>query len=280
MLSFYVVNLLIPTEPKLVELTVPSGIWRLEQFPDYGKSKAAIAEGKCAHTYYLENAIGLVPSSLADQAIDEMTPILLGASYATGLAVTVIQSTNGSEFGLMQRSEHWPRDRAIDMASPVIQTAAEFKEIVERFVAAWPNAGRSEKARLLVHHWLDALACWSLEDLYLSATTLLQIIVATEAARQGLTQLPFYPGVEAAARAMGIRVLSDDFKNMRNELIHDGQLIGHRFAGPDKTACAAVAVDVLNWIDEYIHKALNLGTVRKTRFRNIDLANLNAYSIN
>jgi hypothetical protein len=40
-------------------------------------------------------------------------------------------------------------------------------EFVERFLAAWPNAGQNKKAYLLVHHWLDALACWSLEDLYL-----------------------------------------------------------------------------------------------------------------
>jgi hypothetical protein len=278
-LSFFTVNLLIPTDPKIVELTVPSGTWKLKQYTEYEKSNAAIAEGKCAHTYYLENAIGLVPARLADQAFEELTPILLGASYATGLAVTVLKSTMGSEGSLSKRDEHWPRDRAIDMASPVIQSPEEFRDIVEKFVVAWSNVGKTEKARLLVHHWLDALACWSLEDLYLSATTFLQVIVATEAARQGPNQLRFYDGVEAAARRMGIRVLSNDFKDMRNELIHDGQLIGHRFAGPNKQACATVAADVLNWLDEYIHKALNRGNVRKTRFSKADLANLNAYSI-
>ena len=277
-MSFFVVNLLIPAEPQSMELSVPSGKWTLERFVEYEKSKAAIKEGKCAHTYYIENTIGLVPAALADQAFEELTPILLGASYATGFSVTIIQSTMGSEVSI-QRSEHWPRDRAIDMASPVIQSPDEFRDIVERFVAAWPNAGHSEKALLLVHHWLDALACWSMEDLYLSATTLQQVIVATEATRQGKRELPFYDGLEAAANRMGIRVLSPDFKNMRNELIHDGQLIGRRFAGPDKQACAVVIADVLNWLDEYIHKALGLANVRKTRFTPADLANLNAYSI-
>ncbi len=185
----------------------------------------------------------------------------------------------GSEVSILQRTEHWPRDRAIDMASPVITSSDEFRELVERFVAAWFTTGRSEKALLVVHHWLDALACWSMEDLYLSATTLQQIIVATEATLQCKQELPFYSGLEAAANRKGIRVLSPDFKNMRNELIHDGQLIGRRFAGPDKPACAAVVADVLNWLDEYIHAALGLGRVRRTRFTPGDLANLNAYSI-
>ena len=66
---------------------------------------------------------------------------------------------------------------------------------------------------------------------------------------------------------------------MRNELIHDGQRIGHRFRGPDKAACAAVVVDVLNWLDEYMHAALALGARGKIRFANADFANLNAYSI-
>ena len=60
---------------------------------------------------------------------------------------------------------------------------------------------------------------------------------------------------------------------------HDGQLIGHRFAGPDKAACAHVVVDVLNWLDEYIHAALALGARRKIRFTDADLVNHNAYSI-
>jgi hypothetical protein len=141
--------------------------------------------------------------------------------------------------------------------------------LVERFVRAWPGAGQTEKALLLVHHWLDALACWSMEDRYLRATTLLQIIVATEAMRQGKPELRFYPGVTAAAHRIGIRVLSNDFKNMRNELIHDGRLIGTRFPGPDKDACAGVLADLLNWFDEYMHTALSLWPAPKESFQQV-----------
>ena len=165
----------------------------------------------------------------------------------------------------------------IDQASPVVNTRDEFKNLVEHFVAVYRNDGRTEKALLLVHHWLDALACWSLEDLYLSATTLLQIIVATEATLQG-SDLRYYDGVTAAANRKGIRVLSSDFRDMRNELIHDGQLIGRRFLH-NKATCDDVAADVLNWFDEYLHKALQLGPVARTRFSGQDFRNLNAYSI-
>jgi hypothetical protein len=217
-------------------------------------------------------------TALVRAAYDEITPILLAASYFTALSVTVQRSTQGSEIPILQPSQHWPRARSVDRSSPVFVSAAEFSSLVELFVRAWSQAGQIEKARLLVHHWLDSLACWSMEDLYLSATTLLQIVVATEASRQGKTDLPFYPGVSDAAKRMGIRILSDDFKNMRNELIHDGQLIGRRFAGP-REACVEVVADVLNWFDEYLHAGLGLGAPRKTRFAKADFINLNAYSI-
>jgi hypothetical protein len=52
------------------------------------------------------------------------------------------------------------------------------------------------------------------KDLYLSATTWSQIIVATEADRQGKKDLPYFEGIEASANRMGIHPPSPDFKNM------------------------------------------------------------------
>lgn len=120
-----------------------------------------------------------------------------------------------------------------------------------------------------------------MEDLYLSATTLLQVIVATEATAQGKRELNFFDGLKDAALRKRLRPLplGRVFTNMRNELVHDGRLIGTRFAGPDKQACATVVADVLNWFDEYMHAALSLGSVCKTRFRAADFITLNAHSI-
>jgi hypothetical protein len=174
------------------------------------------------------------------------------ATGPLGFYVVTSKRESGNDVSISDRARS---RQSVDRPSPVISSMAEFSDLIELFVQAWPRAGQTEKVRLLVHHWLDALACWSMEDLYLSATTLLQIIVATEAGQQGKKELPFYAGVADAAKRMSIRTLSDDFKNMRNELIHDGRLIGNRFAGPDKGVCAAVVADVLNWFDEYLHAA-------------------------
>jgi hypothetical protein len=106
---------------------------------------------------------------------------------------------------------------------------------------AWPTVSQTEKILILIHHWLDALGCWSFEDFYLSATTLLQIIAAIEERITGNSSLHYFPAVQSAANRVGITPLSRDFKDMRNNLIHEGKLIGGRFAGTDIEACSIVA---------------------------------------
>lgn len=273
MISLWMVNLLIPGEPKELSLKTPLGDWSFCRYARYAESRKAIREGKCANTYALE-----YPDASKMAAIEEVTPITLGASFLTALSATVLSSTMGSEVSFLQPSKHWPRDRSMGEGSQSTNGADEFKSILEAIVANWPTKGQSEKALLLIHHWLDALACWSLEDLYLSATTLLQIISATESDRQG-KNLSFLSGVSGAANRMRIRVLGNDFKDMRNELIHEGRLIGTSFLGPDQIACARVVADVMNWLDEYIYAALGLGTPKRVRFSEHDFVTLNAYSI-
>ena len=48
-----------------------------------------------------------------DEACDEITPIVLGASFLTGLSVTVKHSTDFSECAIAQPTSHWPRERAM-----------------------------------------------------------------------------------------------------------------------------------------------------------------------
>lgn len=283
-MNFWIINLLMPNDPQNVSITTPHGSWQFVQMPQFASHSAAIrgatvarpAMPPIAETYFLQDTAG---RDDVDRIDSEVTPILLAATYATGLSVTSERAAKNGAMALVQQSEHWPRARGLDAPSSVVNTPSEFVHLVEAFVRAWPTVGQTEKALLLVHHWLDSLACWSMEDLYLSATTLLQVIVATEAAKQGKNRLDFHLGITDAANRMSIRILGPDFKDMRNELVHDGRLIGSRFAGPDKAACSAVVADVLNWFDMYVHAALALGPVKKTRFRAIDFASLNAYSI-
>lgn len=284
MLNFWVTNLLIPSDPLNVPITTPHGVWQFVQLPQFQQNKAAITGTTTprpqilpiAETYYLQDVQGA--NDAIQRLYQEVTPILLGATYATGMSVTSQRATKDGGPFLIKPSEDWPRARAVDRPSYVVNTADEFRHLVEAFVEAWPTAGNTEKALLLVHHWLDSLSCWSMEDLYLSATTGLQIVAATEETKQG-KELSFYKGIEGAATRMGIGQLSPQFKDMRNDLVHDGRLIGSRFRGPDKMACAKVIAEVLNWLDTYVHAALALGPVTKQRFQVSDFVALNAYSI-
>jgi len=288
MQGFQVVNLLIPQDPEYLDLQTPAGGWTLVQHVNFAAAKAAILGASSrrsqsppvAETYYLENPAGMDQGAAAcDRAHKELTPILLAATYATGLSVTIQRSTMSSDVQIAEPGDHWPRVRGLFAPSYIVTTPHEFQRLVAAVIASWSTAGKTEKALLLIHHWLDALSCWSMEDLYLSATTLLQIIVATEADRQGKDELPFLPGLNAAATRMGIAPLGPDVKNMRNELVHDGRLIGTRFSGPGIDECAELVAEVLNWFDSYMHVALQLGPVKQTRFKGRDFRGLNAYSI-
>ncbi len=168
-------------------------------------------------------------------------------------------------------------------ANPVIMDSNDFRERLEAFVANFPTSEQNEKARLLVHHWLDALACWSLEDLVLSAATMLEIFAATAervsvAAGSGKLQY-FTPRIDYAATRYGMTPLGNDFRNMRNDLVHDGHLSGKKFPNKDLAACAAATSEALNWIDEYMHNALNLGTPSRQRFDATTFQSLNAFSL-
>lgn len=279
MIGFMVVNLLIPNDPDQLNLNTLSGSWEINKYANFTESKNAIANGRCAYTYTIENDISMDDGAAArDACFNEMTPILLGASYISGLSVTVKNSLHFSDCTILQPSSHWPRERAMDEVNFCVSSQTEFIDLLEKFVAAWPVVAQSEKVLILIHHWLDALGCWSFEDFYLSATTLLQIIAATEEQITG-NRMHYSPAIQSASARVGINSLNRDFKDMRNNLIHKGKLLGGPFTGNDIAACSRVATDLMNWFDEYIHSVLNLGTVKKQRFAVRDFINLNAYSL-
>lgn len=284
MIGFRVVNLLIPGGPQTATIAGLHGDWTFTVTANYAAAKDAIlTEHKSAETYVAEHpASHAAGAAILDQSVDEMLWLCLGATYATGHAVTMSRTTQHSAVQFFQAGEHFPRDRSWAGVNPVVNDAHEFEALLEAFLHGYRAVGKREKAILLVHHWLDSLSCWSLEDLYLSATTVLQTIAATEMQKLPIpkAQKPsFFKYVAAAATRYGLPVLSHDFKAMRNDLIHDGTLSGKTFSGKTAEECRAVAVDVLNWIDLYLHAALGLGPVRRVRFDPHSLDGLNAYSL-
>lgn len=284
MIGFRVVNLLIPGDPQAVTIAGLHGGWDFTAATSYAEAKDAIlTRHKSAETYLAEHpASHAAGAAVLDQSVEEMLSLCVGATYATGHAVTVSRTTPYSAVQFIQVGEHFPRERSWAGVNPVVNDEHEFKAFLEAFLLGYRAVGKREKAILLVHHWLDSLSCWSLEDLYLSATTVLQTIAATEMRKLPIPKKmkpSFFKYVTAAANRYGLPVLSHDFKAMRNDLIHDGTLSGKTFSGKTAEDCRAVAVDVLNWIDHYLHAALGLGPVRRVRFDPHSLDGLNAYSL-
>ena len=287
MISCAIANLLIPGDPVSLTLQTAYGPWTLQQHVDFTTHKDAILnQAKIADTYWLENVVDPAKDGFqaVEDAFDEVTPFLLGAAYATGLAVTCVHTSPASIPQLMQPSQHWPRPRSMTGNDAVVTNSNEFVDLVQRFIQMWGTHGKSHKAMVLINHWLDAQACWSMEDLYLSGSTILQVIAATEVRTQLQSgarkkgKYPFFGMVTDASKRAGVLPLSGDFKKMRNDLIHEGSLVAKHFKGKTQRDCAMVAGDVFEWLDQYLHAILQLGGVRKKRYTKTTFISLNSYS--
>lgn len=280
MIGVRLVNLIVPGDPEQFVVAGARGDWVLDREPDFEGRKAAVVEKHLAQeTYRAAHPVDGSAGALAvEGTFAELLPLCLGTSYLSGTSVTVRRSLPDSDLQIMQVPSQFPRERSAAGPGPAVSDPAEFGAVLQAFLAAYPAQGRAEKALLIVHHWLDAMACWSLEDLYLSATTILQVVAATEEGRQGAS-LSFRRGVTDASARFGVAALADDFKDMRNDLVHDGTLSGSRHPGRSADDCRAVAAGVLDWIDRYLHAALNLGPVRRPRFPADVLAGLKAFSL-
>lgn len=284
-LGFRLCNLIIPGEPQTLSLNTPAGVWELQQEPNYAASKDAIARGQIAETYSISTSVVIGPagrSASLDAAFEELLPICLAATYLTGGSVASTRALPFSEISFVQVGPHFPRPRAVTGVDPVVANETQFRDRVEAFVRSYPTTSQTEKSRILVHHMLDGLACWSMEDLCLSTATLLEIIAATAkaaAAAAGLNKSKYVDRIDYAAHRFGLPLASTDFRDMRNDLVHEGTLSGSRFINKNADDCAVAVAAALEWIDLYIHAALGLGVVAVNRFPANSYKGLNAFSL-
>lgn len=277
-------NLIVPDEPNKFEIKTANGIWEFERDAKYVDAKAAISVGKCAITYlvFRKVDIGSSRSAAMDTAVDEMLAVSLGASYLIGLTAAPAKDLPMSAVKFLAYGDHYPRPRAMGEGTQMTTSLEDFVKNLEIFVSAYPSLERSEKARLLIHHWLDGVAFWSLEDLTLSTSTILEVIAATAetvSAASGNKLQYFVPRLDFAARRYGLPPLPADFRNMRNDLVHQGRLSGTKFQNKDKIDCAQAISEALAWIDMYICAAFGLKVPASPRFRTHDLVNANAFSL-
>ena len=284
-IGHWVANLLIPGDPNNLTINTPAGQWTLSKAPRFEDAKQAITNtSQCANTYAIEHQGTYTGSrAAAMDAVDaELVPICLGASYLTALSVAPSQSLPASDVSFIQVGPHFPRVRSMGSGFPIAHNEADFARILEAFVRGYTSVGNVEKIRLISHHFLDALAFWSLEDLVLSTTTILEIIAATAkglAAVQGTPAINFNTRMAFAASRFGVPPLPSDFRNMRNDLVHEGTLSGSLF--PNKTAddCCLAAAEALEWIDAYLFAALGLGPVPAGRFVQERFRGANSFSL-
>lgn len=278
LLSFRLVNFVPPNSSPVLALKTKRATWKLNQMPEFADAVKAIEGDMCAETYCIETEF--TESDEDHDPMHDLTPILIGLSYVLGQSVTIRRSTPQSFVGIFQASEHWPRARSLPRHHQAVTSDSSLVKVVENFCSAWDDGtAHREKALLLIHHWLDALSCWSLEDMYLSATTLLQVIAATEGKASGKKDLSYFEAITAASKRYDIPPLDRAFKDMRNALIHEGSVVAGAFLGKTRGECATVVADVLNWFDQYVHAALKLGAIERTRFKAADIRSLNAFSI-
>ncbi|MBZ0070806.1 MAG: hypothetical protein K8I04_03640 [Gammaproteobacteria bacterium] len=291
MIGFWLVNLLPPGSPETFELKTPAGSWMLIRSHKFDELVAPIRDnGACGATYSAE--FDLPTDSTRDHiketAFQEILPICFAASFSTGMAVTVRCELPMSEVQIIQLGNHFPRDRGIPGPIPCVASLPEFIALVQTFVARYPSLEPVEKLRLLSHFFIDAMSCWSLENLYLSGSTLLQIIADTEegsnrpfaqtyATSRQQKSPGFFDYLAGAADRAGIPALSHDVVKIRNSLIHEGTL-RHALLPTQADASVPIA-EAMNWFDSYIYAILGLGAVPVQRHKARDYEDaINSFS--
>jgi len=213
-----------------------------------------------------------------DEVFDELLYICLAASFLSGSAVTVSRSLPSSEIMIAETGPRFPRDRGLSIIDPIFSQPSDFVQTLSAMVDGFESVISSNNIEVIIHHWLDSLSCWSLEDLYLSACTILEIIKQNERHRSGKMNQYFYDAIVSASNHYKIRVMSRDWIAMRNDLVHDGKLSGSRFQNKNVFQCNSVSKDVLHWLDEYIFAVFGLCGLSTNRYDDPTLM-LNSYTV-
>jgi hypothetical protein len=277
MIGFSLVNLIVPTEPDHFSVRGPTAAWDIDRTPNYQDVVPRLSNGvSCAETYH---AVAHLSQRRPEAAFEELRHLCLVFSYLTGSAVTVKRSVFGSEIALIQAGDGFPRERGLSHAGTVTNDLAEFSYKCEEMVRRFSRQVHVNHIDLIIHYLMDAFTCWSLEDLLLSAFTIMEMIQQNERKHMKNPNMSLYDSITNASKRLRIGGLSRDFHKMRQDLIHEGRLSANRFVCRTKAECANVCLDMLNWIDKYIHKLFALNVPRPLRHLRDSLSGLNSYSV-
>ncbi|MCZ8014483.1 MAG: hypothetical protein O9274_02180 [Limnobacter sp.] len=258
MLELWITDL--KSKEKAFDVPGSVGSWEFQQREDYLEILQKIQEGQCAPTYYAANAA--VDHSISDAdfiaATDELIDSCLILSFLSGACVTPRGSTQASTLQFAQLGDAFIRPRAIAGVDPLL-ISGSYGQYFSKGMPAIRAAMLPRRLRLFLSHWISGLTCFSLEDLFLSLGVQMDIVKQCEIAAAG-TKIDYFPGMQAASARYGLTPLTRDYKDMRNDIVHEGRLSGTNFPSKTKAQCASVIVDTLNWIDLYVCAVLGLGT--------------------
>jgi len=271
MIEFWIADLIVDE----LKFEVPStiGSWIFEKRQDYKDLLKKKDKGQCASTFYAYNATISSTSSVNDlkQTTDDLIRICLFLSFITGKCVTPVGSTPHSEISFIQFGDKFIRSRAVH-GFPNLALTSDLNSLFTPGTGHLFSNFTSRRMELFLSHWISGLTCFTLEDLFLSIGVQMDIVKQCEIRTLG-RNLHYFRGMVEASNRYGITQLSPDYKNMRNDIVHEGKLSAVKFSGKSKSECAIVVADTLNWIDEYVAKVagINANVVNYRRWVSTDI---------
>jgi hypothetical protein len=189
-------------------------------------------------------------------ATGELIDACLILSFIEANCVAPSGTTPQSDAAFLALGDSFVRPRAI-AGFPKLPMSGTYKDFFAGGMSSFASTFNARRLRLFLSHWISGLTCFSLEDLFLSVGVQMDIIKQCEITATG-RKLTYYEGMQSASSRYNLQPLTNDYKNMRNDIVHEGVLSGSYFHGKDKAQCAEVVAASLNWIDEYICSVLGL----------------------
>jgi len=250
MIEFWIADL--KSDEKAFNVPCSHGVWEFHQRDDYEDILKKIKEGQCALTYYAFNeSIGL-DTSEADfsQSIGELIDACLILSFINGQCVTPVGCTPQSDAQFLQLGDSFIRPRAIS-GFDRLKLEQPYSEIFSSGMMSISTQFSERRMRLFLSHWISGLTCFSMEDIFLSVGVQMDIVKQCEISATG-EKLDYYPGMVSASTRYHLHQLSQDYKKMRNDVVHEGKLSGANYRNKTKSDCAVVVSSALNWIDNYV----------------------------
>jgi hypothetical protein len=270
MFEFTIANLI--TDEKSFEIHCESGTWKFEKHNKYDQHKKAIEEGMCATTFfaYNDNINIRTSDNNFDLACDEIIDICLLLSFISSKSVVPIGTTPHSDIRFVELGDDFIRCRSI-LGIPELRVTS-----LSSFFSNWTTEiypkFELRNLRLQLSHWLSGQTSFTLEDVYLSAGIQMDMIKQLEIIATG-NNLTYYKGMTSASNRYSINQLSNDYKLMRNDIIHEGVLSGSKFRNKTKSDCSNVVAETLNWLDNYVLSVINKKNeiINLPRWKGIDI---------